>query len=451
MSKTSPDSLSRRSFLQKTTLASAAATAFPAIMRGQKDGVTSTNRVNLAFVGVGGRGHNAIEALVDENIVAFCDVDDARAEENYTKYPDVPKFRDYREMFAEMADKIDGVVITTPDHMHFPIAMTAIAHGKHVYVEKPLTQTVEEARLLTEAARKAGVVTQMGNQGHSNEGTRLTKEWIQAGVLGEIREVHSWTNRPIWPQGQPLPDHSKMLPVVPKTLDWELWQGVAPTREYDPAFLPFSWRGWWDYGCGAFGDMACHIMDATYWGLDLGSPTALEAFSSKMTDHSCPVSSVVKYEFAARGSQPALTWKWYDGGLTPPFPKDWEEGRSYYRDGSGTMIIGSEASLVNSTYGASPRIFPETKMRSIAPNLPAKTLPRVETSNHHLAWCNAIRDNRQPASNFEYAGPFTETVLLGNAAIRANRRLEFDAKNVRFTNVESANQYLSKTYRPGYF
>lgn len=447
----SPTSLTRRSFLQKTTLASAAASTFPAIVRGKKDGVASTNRVRLAIVGVGGRGRSALEGLADEHFVAFCDVDEERAAEQYAAHPDVPKYRDYREMFAEMGDQIDGVVISTPDHMHFPIAMTAIAHGKHVYVEKPLTHTVEEARLLTEAARKAGVVTQMGNQGHSNEGTRLTKEWIQAGVLGEIREVHSWTNRPIWPQGLNLPDHSKMIPVVPDTLDWDLWLGVAENRAYDPVYLPFGWRGWWDFGCGAFGDMACHIMDAAYWGLELGSPTALEAFSAKNNENSCPVSSVVTYEFAARKNQPALKWKWYDGGLTPPFPKDWEEGRSYYRDGSGTLIIGSEASMVNSTYGASPRIFPETKMRKLAPKLPAKTLPRVETSNHHLAWCNAIRENRQPASNFEYAGPFTETVLLGNAAVRANRRLEFDAEKVRFTNFESANQYLSKSYRPGFF
>lgn len=444
-------SLTRRSFLEKSTLATAVAAAFPAIVRGQKNGVSATNRVNLALVGVGGRGRNAIQALADENFVAFCDVDDDRASETYEKYPDVPTFRDYREMFAALGEKIDAVVITTPDHMHFPIAMTAIAHGKHVYVEKPLTHTVEEARLLTEAARQAGVITQMGNQGHSNEGTRVTKEWIQAGVLGEIREVHSWTNRPIWPQGIKKPSHAEFIPVVPKTIDWDLWLGVAPERAYDPAYAPFKWRGWWDFGCGAFGDMACHIMDATFWGLELGSPTALSAFSAKNNDQTCPVSSVVTYEFAARRNQPALTWKWYDGGLTPPFPPDWEEGRSYYKDGSGTIIIGSEASMVNSTYGASPRIFPETKLRKLAPNLPPKTLPRVETSDHHVAWCNAIRDGRQPASNFDYAGPFTETVLLGNAAIRANRRLEFDADKVRFTNVESANQYLSKSYRPGFF
>ena len=445
-----PDTqLTRRSFLEKSTLATAVATAFPAIGRSQKDGVAATNRVNLALVGVGGRGKSAIQALADENFVVFCDVDDARAAETYEKYPDVPTYRDYREMFAEMGDKFDAVVITTPDHMHFPIAMSAIALGKHVYVEKPLTHTVEEARLLTEAARKAGVITQMGNQGHSNEGTRLTKEWLQAGVLGEIREVHSWTNRPIWPQGIKKPSHKEFIPVTPKTIDWDLWLGVAPKRAYDPAYAPFAWRGWWDFGCGAFGDMACHIMDATYWGLELGSPTALEAFSAKDNDQTCPVSSVVQYEFAARGNQPALTWKWYDGALTPPYPANWEEGREYAK--SGTIVVGSEASMVNATYGESPRIFPSSDMRKIGPKLPPKTLPRVETSNHHLAWCNAIRDGRQPASSFDYAGPFTETVLLGNAAIRANRRLEFDADKVRFTNVESANQYLSKSYRPGFF
>ena len=252
-----PDpALTRRSFLQKTTFATAASVAFPAIMRSQGNGPAPHNKVNIALVGVGGQGRSPLRNLTTETYVAFCDVDDDRAAETYTEFPDVPRFRDYREMFAQMGDKIDAVVITTPDHMHFPIAMTAIRLGKHVYVEKPLTHTVEEARLLTEAARKAGVITQMGNQDHSNEGTRLTREWIQAGVLGEVREIHSWTNRPVWPQGQPLPDHSKMIPVVPSTLDWNLWLGIADERPYDPAYLPFSWRGWWDFGCGAFGDMA---------------------------------------------------------------------------------------------------------------------------------------------------------------------------------------------------
>lgn len=444
-------SLTRRRFLRQSGLAAAAAAAFPSILRSQEGGPALNEKLNIALIGVGGRGKSAIEALTTENYVAFCDVDDVTAAETYAAYPDVPRFRDYREMFAQMGEQIDAVVITTPDHMHFPIAMTALAHGKHLYVEKPLTHTVEEARRLTEAARAAGVVTQMGNQGHSNEGTRLTKEWIQAGLIGEVHEIHSWTDRPIWPQGLDLPDHSKFIPVVPDTLDWNLWLGVADDRPYDPAYLPFAWRGWWDFGCGAFGDMACHLMDAAYWALDLASPTAISAFSAGNTVHSAPTSSVVTYEFPARGSMPALTWKWYDGGLEPTFPADWEEGRAFAANGNGTLIIGSEASIVNTTYNASPRIFPATRMRELAPHLPPKTLPRVETSNHYLAWANAIRENRQPASTFDYAGPFTETVLLGNAAVRANRRLEFDADAVRFTNFESANQYLTKDYRPGWF
>jgi predicted dehydrogenase len=389
--------------------------------------------------------------LPTEHFAAFCDVDDDRAAQGYAAHPSVPRFRDYREMFAVMADKIDAVVISTPDHMHFPIAMSAIRLGKHVYVEKPLTHTVEEARLLTAAAREAGVVTQMGNQGHSNEGTRITREWIQVGLLGEVREVHSWTNRPIWPQGLQKPDHSKLIPVAPSSLDWDLWLGVAEERAYDPSYHPFAWRGWWDFGCGAFGDMACHIMDAAYWGLDLASPSSIAAFSTGNTAHSGPTSSVVTYDFPARGDMPALRWQWYDGGLTPTFPAAWEHGREYFPDGSGTLIIGSEASMVNSTYGSSPRIFPESLMRKLAANLPAKTLPRVETSNHYLAWANAIRDGRQPSSNFDYSGPFTETVLLGNAAVRANRRLEFDASRMRFTNYDPANLFLTKTYRTGFF
>ena len=441
--------LSRRRFLQQTSLASAAAVAFPAVLRSQTDGISPNSRLNIAFVGVGGRGENAVEGLVDENFVAFCDVDDERAKDMYEEYPDVPRFRDYREMFAELGDKIDAVVISTPDHMHFPVAMTAISLGKHVYVEKPLTHTVEEARLLAAAARKKGVITQMGNQGHSNDGTRILREWIENDVLGEVREVHSWTNRPVWAQGQPLPDHSKFIPVVPDTLDWDLWLGVAPERDYDPAFAPFEWRGWWDYGCGALGDMACHVMDATFWGLGLGSPSAVEAFSAKNTEHSCPVSSVVTYDFPARGNMPALQWKWYDGALTPTLPPDWEAGRRLPRDGSGTFVVGSKATVLCSTYNSSVRIIPETKLRQMAPNLPAKTLPRLR-GGHHELWAQACRDGKQPSAHFDYAAPFTETVLLGNVAIRADRRLEWDGANMKIPNLPEAEKYLRKDYRPGF-
>lgn len=445
-----PPEISRRRFLQTSSLAVGTAIAAPYIARAQNGGPSAINKVNLAIVGVGGRGRSAIDELAGETFVAFCDVDDVQAAKTYEEYPNVPRFRDYREMFAKLGDKIDAVVISTPDHMHFPIAMTAIAHKKHVYCEKPLTHTVTEARQLAAAAKKAGVITQMGNQGHSNDGTRILREWIEAGVLGEIREVHSWTNRPIWPQGIPVPDHSKMLPVVPKTLDWNLWLGVAAERDYDPAYVPFAWRGWWDFGCGAFGDMACHIMDGAYWGLGLTAPTAVSAFSAKGTEHSCPVSSVVNFDFAAQGKRPALKWTWYDGGLLPTLPALFEDKRQLPLDG-GSFIIGSEASVLSSTYNSSVRIFPETRMRELAPKLPKKTLPRVETDNHHLAWANAIRAGKQPSASFDYAAPYTETVLLGNVAIRAGRRIEWDAANLKIPNLPSAEKFLTKSYRPGFF
>lgn len=420
----------------------------PAILRSQNGGPSPNNRLNLALVGVGGRGTAAVEGLAAETYVAFCDVDDKRAAQSYESHPDVPKFKDYREMFAAMGDKIDGVVISTPDHMHFPIAMTAIALGKHVYCEKPLTHTIEEARLLTAAAKARGVITQMGNQGHSNEGTRLLKEWIEAGVLGEVQEIHSWTDRPIWPQGLKLPDHTEETPPIPETLDWDLWLGVAAARDYDRAYAPFRWRGWWDFGCGALGDMACHVMDAAYWSLDLGPPSSVNAIAANGTQHSCPVSSVVTYQFPGRGSRAPLKWMWYDGGLRPSFPADFELDRKL--GGNGSLVIGSEASVITNTYNSSLRVYPETRMREIVPKLPAKTLPRVQSDNHHAAWADAIRDGRQPASSFDYSGPFTETVLLGVIASRVRRHLDWNAADMSIPNLPEAEQYLRKTYRPGF-
>ncbi len=246
-----PD-VSRRTFLKSASLASAAL-AFPSLLRGQAG--SPNNRLNIACIGVGGRGYEAVKGLKGENFVAFCDVDDTAAAKAYAEFPGVPHFRDYRVMLEKLGHRIDAVTVSTPDHMHFPIAVAALSLGKHVFVEKPLTHTISEARLLAKLAREKKVATQMGNQGHAHDGMRVLKEWLQAGVLGEVREVHSWTNRPIWPQGVGMPDHSKLMPVVPATLNWDLWLGVAPAREYDPAYVPFKWRGYWDFGTGAHGDM----------------------------------------------------------------------------------------------------------------------------------------------------------------------------------------------------
>ena len=450
--------ITRRKFM-KGAAAASTLTILPAGIYGKSvpSGNTPNNRLNIALVGVGGRGTSAFRELYDQNIVALCDVDDARVEASFEKaigtpsefaeylnnLPNIPRYKDFRRMFDEMGDAIDAVVVSTPDHMHFPIAMWAIQLGKHVYVEKPLTRTVWEARTLTEAARKHGVITQMGNQGHSRDGTRIVREWIDAGVIGDVREVQHWTNRPIWPQGLDAPDHSELIPVVPNSLDWDLWLGVAPERPYDPSYCPFSWRGWWDFGSGAFGDMACHIMDAAYWSLDLGHPTSVEAVSTAFNEYSAPNASIVTFQFPARGNKPPVKVTWSDGGLKPIIPPEFEKDFEF--DRSGTLLIGEHATLKCGEYGGSPRIVPETMMQELRSSLPPKTIPRVK-GGPHKEWVEACKGGPKCGSNFDYSGPFTEVVQLGNAAIRARRKLEWDGPNMKFTNDPEANKYVGSTY-----
>ena len=437
--------LTRRAFLKTSALASAAI-SMPSILR-SRDGQPPANQLNIALCGVGGQGRSAVENLKGENFVAFCDVDDERAAKTFQEYPGVPRFRDFRVMLDKLGSQIDAVTVSTPDHMHFPIAMAALSLGKHVFVEKPLTHTIAEARQLSALAREKKVATLMGNQGHANEGPRLIKEWFQAGVLGEVREVHSWTNRPIWPQGVGRPDHNKFMPVIPSSLDWDLWLGVAAEREYDPAYLPFTWRGFWDFGTGALGDMGCHVMDGAYWSLDLGQPTSIEAVSAHQTDVSPSTASVVTYDFPARGSLAPVKFTWYDGGLLPVLPDDWEAGRQL--DRSGTLIFGSKATVLADTYYASVRIVPEAKMKEMAPALPPKTIPRVK-GGHFAEWVRACKGGEPAGSNFEYAARLTETVLLGNIAIRARRRIDWDTVLMKVPNLPEADQHVATTYRPGF-
>lgn len=438
--------VSRRDFLKNASLASAAALAFPYVSRAQSTG-SANNKLNVACVGVGGQGRSAINGTKGENLVAFCDVDDERAAKTFEEYPGVPQFRDYREMFDKMGNQIDAVTVSIPDHMHFPVAVAALKLGKHLFVEKPLSHTVWEARQLAKLAREKKVATQMGNQGHANDGARVLREWVQAGVLGDVREMHSWTNRPIWPQGVKAPDHSRMLPVAPGSLSWDLWLGVAEPREYDPAYVPFNWRGYWDFGTGALGDMGCHVMDGAFWALDLESPTWVEAISGKQTKISPPQSSMVTYQFPARGKMPALKWTWYDGGLQPIPPGDFELDRQLPE--SGTLIIGSKATAVADTYYGSVRLAPETKMQELASSLPAKTIPRIE-GGHFAEWIRACKGGTPAGSNFDYSSRLTEVALLSNVAIRAGRRIEWDAANLKITNLPAANQFVSKTYRAGF-
>ncbi|OHE83609.1 MAG: hypothetical protein A3G75_13335 [Verrucomicrobia bacterium RIFCSPLOWO2_12_FULL_64_8] len=439
--------VSRRSFLRATSLASAATVAFPYILRAQAGGRSPNNKLNLACIGVGGQGRTAVRALKDENFVAFCDVDDDRAAKTFEEHPDVPRYRDFRKLLDQMGRQIDAVTVSTPDHMHFPIAVAALQLGKHVFVEKPLTHTIAEARQLAKLAREKKVATQMGNQGHANEGTRVLKEWFDAGVLGEVRELHSWSDRPIWPQGVGAPDHKKFIPVVPDTLDWDLWLGVAPFRAYDPAYVPFNWRGFWDFGTGALGDMGCHIMDGAFWAVGLDLPVKAEAISARCNPQSGPTASVITYHFAARGARPACKWTWYDGGLQPMPPAELEPNRSL--PPNGTLVVGSKATALADTYYESVRIIPEAKMQELAPSLPPKTIPRIP-GGHFAEWVRACKGGVPAGSNFDHASRITELCLLSNLAVRARRPIEWDAAAMMVTNLPAANQYVAKEYRPGF-
>ena len=414
-----------------------------------------SDKVNLAFVGITGRGLKNLQALQDQNIVALCDVDgrqmaDFLASEHNTPeqkamYEKANKYKDFR-VLLDKEKNLDAVTVTTPDHTHAVIAMNAIRRGKHVFVQKPLTHTIKEARLLAQAAKEAGIVSQMGNQGHAGEGGRLINEWIWDGAIGDIREVHCYTNRPIWPQGIEAP---KETPAVPDELEWDIWLGPASYRPYHPAYHPFSWRGWWDFGTGALGDMGAHILDHPFWALKLGHPKYVQASSTQFTEDSYPVAEVVTYDFPARGKMPPVRLKWYDGGIMPPRPDELEEGRMMGDSGGGGLFVGDKGKLMYSTYGKNPRIIPESKMREY--QRPEKTIPR--SPGIHEEWVEAIKKGKKSTSDFSYSGTLTEVMLLGNVAVATkehNTKLEWDGKKMEITNLPDANEFLHMEYREGW-
>lgn len=440
------EKITRRDFIGRSTAAAAGIMIVPRFVLGGNGYIPPSDKLNIASVGVGGQGANDVQSVSTENIVALCDVDEDRAAETFKAFPKVPKYKDFRVMFDEMEDDIDAVTVTTPDHNHAVIAMMAIKLGKHVYVQKPLTHTIAEARKLAEAAREEDVVTQMGNQGHAGEGTRLINEWIWDGAIGDVHEVHCWTNRPIWPQGVQAPAER---PSLPPTLDWDQWIGPAPWRYYNPAYVPFSWRGWWDFGTGAIGDMGAHIIDQPYWALKLEYPESVQASSTEFNDDSYPLASMVTFNFPARGDMPPVKLTWYDGGLMPPRPDDLEPGRMMGDKGGGVLFVGTKGKLMCSVYGENPRLIPETKMKEY--KLPEKTIPR--SPGIHEEWINACKGNGKTTSNFDYASKLTETMLLGNLAIRMQKSktiLQYDHVNMKITNLEEANQFLSSEYRKGW-
>ncbi|MDF9832089.1 putative dehydrogenase [Ereboglobus sp. PH5-5] len=464
-----PSALSRRRFLQTAATATAAvAFGAPFISRAwaaagakspYKNLVSANRKVRVACIGIGGRGYSNLSGIIDAGgeIAALCDVHFERGSRAFYGHPNVPRYRDFRQMLEEMDGKIDAVSVSTPDHMHFPATLMAIERGKHVYVEKPLTHTIGEARILKAAAQKHGIVSQMGNQGHAKEGTRLTKEWIDAGVIGTVREIHSWTNRPgvpgrrpIWPQDVPWPtkDTEKTrYALSPDTLDWNLWLGVAPVRPYTHNLAPFDWRGFWDYGCGALGDMGCHIMDAAYWALDLSGDCKVTADAEGGSVVCGPKASTITYEFPARGSRAPVKYVWYDGGRKPAAPK--ELGDDGKLSTGGTLYYGDKGIMYSpSDYSESVKLLPESKMKEFTKR-PARTIRRIPKANQYREWLDAIQGGAHaPGSNIvDHAAGLTEFVSLGNLALRTGKPIQWDATRAVCTGMPEAQILINKNYR----
>jgi len=402
-----------------------------------------SEKLNIAGVGVGGRGAGDLHEVSSENIVALCDVDDKRAAETYKRYPKAKRYKDFRKMLDKEDKNIDAVVVATPDHNHAVVTMWAIKMGKHVYCEKPLAHCIYEVRKVTEAAREAGVATQLGNQGQASEATRLVCEYIWAGAIGGVREVHSWCNRYISPRGITRP---KETPPVPEWLDWDQWLGPAKWRPYHPCYLPFNWRGWWDFGTGVLGDIGCHQFDPIFRALKLGYPTSVEACSSGVNEETAPLASIVRYEFPARGDLPPVTLTWYDGGLMPARPAELREGLRF-GNADDNLYVGDEGKMLGH------RLLPEQKSREYGK--PPRVLPR--SPGHHKEWINACKGGPPAGSNFDWAGPLTEVVLLGNIAVRMGQelyekglKLHYDPKTMTIMNLPEANKYIRDEYRQGW-
>jgi predicted dehydrogenase len=438
--------ITRRQFLVSTTLAAGAVALGGCATTPRR--VSPNEKLNLGIIGCGGKGASDAAGVAGENIIALCDVDEITLNRAAKKYPGAKLYRDYRQMF-DKEKTLDAVTVSTPDHQHAPAAMRAISRGMHVYVQKPLTHNIWEARQLTEAARRHRVATQMGNQGTSSEEIRRLVEMIQAGAIGNVREVHIWTNRPIWPQGKDRPPGSD---PVPSHLDWDLWLGPAPVRPFkdkypdvDPrkranVYHPFCWRGWWDFGTGALGDIGCHTLNAPMWALKLGAPLSAEVVdTAEVKKESFPLWSIIRWDFHARGALPPVKLFWYDGGKLPAKPAEMENRELA---DNGTLYVGDKGKIY------AGRLLPESRMKEFTP--PPATLPRIPDGDHYKDWLIACRGGRPACSSFDFAGPLTETVLLGNVALWLGRKIEWDARGLRVPHCPEADAVIHRTYRKGW-
>jgi predicted dehydrogenase len=502
------DGLPRREFLRGAAIAAAGLTIVPRHVLGGTGYTAPSDTVNLAGVGVGGMGRSNAIALSSQNLVAMCDVDwgyvdngfdrvqrqfkeaannnrpipedatpeqRARMEESrrntplfIEKFPKAKRYTDFREMLEKQKD-IDAVFVATPDHNHAVIASAAMDLGKHVYVQKPLTWSVYEARHLAKKAKAKNLITQMGNQGHSTDGARTINEYIAANAIGEVREVHIWTNRPLayWPQGIPRPEVKTDLAHAPwnvkgvndrlanamagnypkpEGLQWDLFLGPSATPiDYHPVYHPFNWRGWVDWGCGAIGDMGAHLIDHPFWALNLGFPTTIETVSTPFNKACFPMATMTFYEFPARGDMPPVKLTWYDGNFKPNKPE--ELGDEELNGEGGVIYVGSKGKLIHQTYGAKPHLLPKSLHDAVGK--PPEKFKRITTS-HEMNWINAIKGNSEPSSSFDYAARLTETMLLGVVALKAGTKIHYDAENMRVTNNADANQYLKREMRKGF-
>ncbi|HUT90793.1 MAG TPA: Gfo/Idh/MocA family oxidoreductase [Thermoguttaceae bacterium] len=442
----------RRDFLKTSTLlagAVGAATVVPRHVLGGPREIPPSEKMNVAGVGIGGMGAGNLRNVESQNIVALCDVDHGYAAGTIKRYPTAKLYVDYREMLDKQKD-IDGVIIGTPDHTHAVISMAAMRAGKHVYCQKPLTHDVYEARMLARAAKECKVATQMGIQGHSGEGARLICEWIRAGLIGEVHEVDAWCSLTYYPWGHASwssqwSERPEETPPVPDGLDWDLWIGPAPMRPYHRAYHPRTWRCWWDFGSGMMGDRGVHTFDPIFWALGLGAPTSIDATTCGNTPEVHPLSAIVTYHFPARENMPPVKLTWYEG-TRPPRPADLEDGRTLPAEG-GVLYKGTKGTIMCGVYGNGARIIPEAKMQEA--KLPEKTLPRVPDS-HELDWVRACKTGEPAGADFSYAVPLTEACCLGNIAQRVDARIEWDAENMKVTNLPEANQYVRTEYRKGW-
>ncbi|WP_181307466.1 Gfo/Idh/MocA family protein [Rufibacter sp. XAAS-G3-1] len=478
--KSTPQDNSRRQFLKTGALAAAGFMIVPRYVLGGKGYTAPSDRLRIAAVGVGGKGESDIKSFYDSgkaDIAFLCDVDDARAANSRQRFPKAKYYKDWREMFDKEAKNFDAVSVSTPDHNHAVTTMAAMQLGKHVYVQKPLTHDIYEARMLTDAAKRYKVVTQMGNQGASGDGVRQLREWYDSGAIGQVHTIYSWTNRPVWPQGIQWPATKA---DVPQGLDWDLWLGTAPYKEYVNKLVPFNWRGWWDYGTGALGDMGCHLIEAPFRVLDLTYATDVQAsvgsvyvdeFKRGYFPESCPPSSHVTLTFPKTDkTKGPVTLHWMDGGIQPVRPEELGPNEVFGDGGNGTLFVGTKGKMMCSTYGADPRLLPTSRTHHVKPKHQLARVPGG-ANGHYAQWveaCLAGYGKMEVSSPFEIAGPLTEALLMANLAIRGidvrkpkaggdgfdypgrGVKLLWDNDNMRVTNFDEVNQFVKRDYRAGW-